>query len=83
MTVSVDVEGLVEAQMTGKAGTCQTCRWLRLREPAERAKWDKVMNDPLRWPHSAVHRALNVAHPDEISPGRGSVENHRNNKHKP
>lgn len=80
--MSVDVEKLVESQMNGKSGTCQTCRWLEDRSTDERAKWDKVMADPRRWPHSAIHRAILLADPDGPKPSRNSVDNHRSNAHR-
>lgn len=83
--MTVDVEKLVESHMNGRTGQCQTCRWLSLRPTDEQVKWDKVMADILRYPHSAIHRAILAATEADFpgpAVGRASVENHRNNGHR-
>lgn len=86
MTV-IDVEKLVAANQGRSSNQCQTCRWVESREPAEQAKWDRVMADPKRWQHAAIHRsilALVEAGGDDAfpAPGRGSIENHRTQMHR-
>lgn len=79
---TLDVEALVASQQTGRSNSgCQTCNWLATRPADERSKWVKVLGDPKRWTHVSIFRAMKLADKSGSTPGRSSVEGHRNNDH--
>lgn len=78
----LDVKGLVESHITRMTNQCGACRWLEDRPVDEQKAWDEVMADRKRYPHSAIHRAMLAAAPS-VKIGRGSIENHRVNRHRP
>lgn len=78
---SLDVHGLVESEITRLTNQCGACAWISERTADEQKLWDEVMADRKRYPHSAIHRAIHKADP-ATKVGRGSVENHRVNRHR-
>ena len=62
----------------GKPTQCVVCRWIETLSPGEQQEWDTACADRA-FTHSSIFRAL---HRRESGVKRGSVENHRTNKHR-
>lgn len=78
---AIDVLGLVRSEIGFNTNQCMTCNWVADRPEGEQKAWDEVLGDRKRYPHAAIHRAILKADP-ECRVGRGSIENHRANRHR-